>query len=82
MELLHQTLHQPAILQSILAGQQPWCQSLLWFQRNTLATDWVAQLGVVAGFDSSTGPLFVSPLQSLDAGSHLMPATPRFFWLM
>jgi len=26
--------------------------SLLWFQRNPLSTDWVAQRAVVAGFDA------------------------------
>ena len=35
-----------------LAGQQPRCMSLLWFQRNPLPTDWVAQREVVAAFDS------------------------------
>eukprot|EP00918_Siedleckia_nematoides_P069720 GHVU01152041.1.p2 GENE.GHVU01152041.1~~GHVU01152041.1.p2 ORF type:complete len:121 (+),score=13.02 GHVU01152041.1:187-549(+) len=38
-ELLHLTLLEPAIIQSILAGQQPKCMSLLWFQRNPLPTD-------------------------------------------
>lgn len=42
----------PAIIQSILAGQQPRRMSLLWFQRNPLPTDWVAQREVVAGFDA------------------------------
>ena len=51
-ELLRLTLLEPAIIQSILAGQQPRCMSLLWFQRNPLPTDWVAQREVVAGFDS------------------------------
>jgi hypothetical protein len=51
-ELLRQTLLEPASIQSILAGQQPRCMSLLWFQRNTLPTDWVAQRQVVAGFDA------------------------------
>ncbi|WP_287952992.1 hypothetical protein [Diaphorobacter sp.] len=46
------TLLQPAIIQAILAGQQPRCMSLLWFQRNPLPTDWVAQREVVAGFDA------------------------------
>jgi|GEM_PF-4836331 len=45
-------LLEPAIIQSILAGQQPKCMSLLWFQRNPLPTDWVAQRKVVAGFDA------------------------------
>lgn len=50
-ELLRLTLLEPAIIQSILAGQQPKCMSLLWFQRNPLSTDWVAQREVVAAFD-------------------------------
>jgi hypothetical protein len=48
-ELLRLTLLEPAIIQAILAGQQPRCMSLLWFQRNPLPTDWVAQRAVVAG---------------------------------
>lgn len=40
-ELLRLTLLKPAIIQTILAGQQPRCMSLLWFQRNPLPTDWV-----------------------------------------
>ena len=50
-ELLRLTLLEPAIIQAILAGRQPRCMSLLWFQRNPLPTDWAAQRGVVAGFD-------------------------------
>lgn len=45
-ELLRLTLLEPAIIQSILAGQQPRCMSLPWFQRNLLPTDWVAQCDV------------------------------------
>jgi hypothetical protein len=51
-ELLRLTLLEPAIIQSILAGQQPKCMSLLWFQRNPLQTDGVAQHDVVTGFDA------------------------------
>lgn len=51
-ELLRLTLLEPAIIQSILAGQQPKCMSLLWFQRNPLPTNWMAQREVVAGFDA------------------------------
>ena len=51
-ELLRLTLLEPAIIQSILAGQQLRCMSLLWFQRNPLPTDWVAQREVVVAFDS------------------------------
>ena len=42
-ELLRLTLLEPAIIQTILAGRQPRCMSLLWFQRNPLPTEWVAQ---------------------------------------
>lgn len=51
-ELLRLTLLDPAIIQNILAGRQPRCMSLLWFQRNPLPTDWVAQRNVVARFDA------------------------------
>ena len=51
-ELLRLTLLEPAIIQSILAGQQPRCMSLLWFQRNPLPTNWVAQREVVTAFDA------------------------------
>ena len=51
-ELLRLTLLEPAIIQSILSGQQPRCMSLLWFQRNPLPPDWVAQREVAAAFDA------------------------------
>ena len=51
-ELLQLTLLAPAIIQSIMAGQQPRCMSLLWFQRNPLPTDWLTQREVVAGVDA------------------------------
>ena len=51
-ELLRLTLLEPTIIQTILAGQQPKCMSLLWFQRNPLPTDWVAQRAVVIAFDA------------------------------
>jgi hypothetical protein len=51
-ELLRLTLLEPAIIQSVLAGQQPRCMSLLWFQRNPLPLDWFAQRAVVAAFDA------------------------------
>ena len=51
-ELLRLTLLEPAIIQSILAGRQPRCMSLLWFQRNPLPTDWLTQREAVAGFDA------------------------------
>ena len=51
-ELLRLTLLEPAIIRTILAGQQPRCMSLLWFQRNPLPTDWAAQREVVTGFDA------------------------------
>jgi len=49
---LRLTLLEPAITQSILDGPQPRWMSLLWFQRNSLTTDWVAQREAVAAFDS------------------------------
>ena len=50
-ELLRLTLLDPVIIQAILAGKQPRCMSLLWFQRNPLPTGWAAQRTVVAAFD-------------------------------
>ena len=50
-ELLRLTLLEPAIIQAILAGKQPRCMSLLWFQRNPLPTDWMMQRAIVAAFD-------------------------------
>ena len=50
-ELLRLTLLEPAIIQVILAGTQQRCMSLIWFQRNPLPTDWVAQREVVVAFD-------------------------------
>lgn len=50
-ELLRLALLEPAVIQSILAGQQPRCMSLLWFQRNPLPTEWAAQREVIAAFD-------------------------------
>lgn len=51
-ELLRLTLLEPAIIQAILAGTQPRCMSLIWFQRNPLPLDWIAQRRVVDGFDA------------------------------
>ena len=51
-ELLRLTLLEPAITQAILAGKQPRCMSLLWFQRNPLPTDRAAQREVLARFDA------------------------------
>ena len=51
-ELLRLTLLEPTIIQTILAGRQPKCMSLLWFQRNPLPTDWVAQREVMTAFDA------------------------------
>ena len=51
-ELLRLTLLEPAIIQAILAGKQPRCMSLLWFQRNPLPTDWAAQRQILARFDT------------------------------
>ena len=50
-ELLRLTLLEPAVIQSILAGQQPRCMSLLWIQRNPLPTEWASKREVIAAFD-------------------------------
>jgi len=51
-ELLRLTLLEPAIVQAILAGKQPRCMSLIWFQRNPLPLDWIEQRRVLDGFDA------------------------------
>lgn len=51
-ELLRPTLLEPAVVQAVYAGQQPRCMRLLWFQRNPLPVDWMAQRDVVAAFDA------------------------------
>lgn len=50
-ELLRLTLLDPAIVHSLLAGKQPRCMSLVWFQRNPLPLDWVEQRRIVDQFD-------------------------------
>ncbi len=50
-ELLRLTLLDPAIIKSILAGTQPRCMTLLWFQRNPLPVDWSKQREIMEGFD-------------------------------
>jgi hypothetical protein len=51
-EMLRLTLLEPAIIQSILAGKQPRCMSLLWLQRNPLLVDRLAPRELVARFDT------------------------------
>jgi hypothetical protein len=51
-ELLRLTLLEPAIIRAILAGQQPRCMSLIWFQRHPLPLDWIDQRRVVDQFDA------------------------------
>jgi len=46
------TLLDPEIIRAVVAGKQPRCMSLLWFQRNPLPADWMAQREVVAAFDA------------------------------
>ncbi|WP_323130363.1 hypothetical protein [Ralstonia solanacearum] len=50
--LLRLTVLAPAIIQAIVAGRQPRCMSLLWFQHNPLPAEWAAQREVVAVFDA------------------------------
>lgn len=51
-ELLRLTLLEPAIIRTILAGQQPRCMSLLWFLHHPLPQGWKAQREALAGFDA------------------------------
>lgn len=51
-ELLRLTLLEPAIIEAIVAGRQPRCMSLLWFQHHPLPAEWAAQREVVAAFDA------------------------------
>ncbi|WP_197386804.1 hypothetical protein [Ralstonia pseudosolanacearum] len=51
-ELLRLTLLEPAIIEAIVAGRQPRCMSLLWFQHRPLPAEWAAQREVVAAFDA------------------------------
>lgn len=51
-ELLRLTLLDPMIIKTLLAGQQPRCMSLLWFQRHPLPLDWRAQRAIVEKFDA------------------------------
>ena len=51
-ELLRLTLLEPAIIRTILAGQQPRCMSLLWFLHHPLPRGWKAQREALAGFDA------------------------------
>jgi hypothetical protein len=50
-ELLRLTLLEPNIILAIVSGKQPRCMSLLWFQRNPLPADSIAQRELVAKFD-------------------------------
>ncbi len=50
--MLRLTLLEPAVVQAIVAGLQPRCMSLLWFQHHPLPAEWVAQREVVAAFDA------------------------------
>ncbi|AXW60750.1 hypothetical protein CJO94_00950 [Ralstonia solanacearum] len=50
-EMLRLTLLEPAIMPAIVAGRQPRCMSLLWFQHNPLPVNWDTQRQVVARFE-------------------------------
>ncbi|MHB1100065.1 MAG: hypothetical protein ACYCY8_12960 [Burkholderiales bacterium] len=50
-ELLRLTLLSPAIVQSMLAGQQPKTLSLQWLKNNELPMAWEAQHALFDGFD-------------------------------
>ncbi len=71
-ELLRLTLLEPAIIQSILAGHQPRCMSLLWFQRNPLPD----RLGGAAGGRGGVRRLI--GLRALDHPRHIAVAFGAF----
>jgi hypothetical protein len=58
-ELLRPTLLERAIIQAILAGKQPRCVRLRWFQRHPLPADWAAQRPT-----SNRSRPFIVPLKS------------------
>ncbi len=50
-ELLRLTLLAPDIIEQLMAGRQPRRLTLMWFQRNPLPLDWLAQRDIVKSFD-------------------------------
>lgn len=50
-ELLRLTLLAPDIIERLMAGRQPRRLTLIWFQRNRLPVDWLAQRDVIMRFE-------------------------------
>lgn len=50
-ELMRLTLLAPDIIRLLMTGRQPRRMSLIWFQRNPLPVDWVAQRQIVKRFE-------------------------------
>ena len=50
-ELLRLTLLAPDIIEQLMAGRQPRRLTLMWFQRNPLPVDWLAQRAIIKNFE-------------------------------
>lgn len=50
-ELLRLTLLAPDIVEQLLAGRQPRCLTLIWFQRNPIPVDWQQQRQIIQSFE-------------------------------
>lgn len=50
-ELLRLTLLAPDIIEQLMAGRQPRRLTLMWFQRNPLPVDWLAQHAIIDIFE-------------------------------
>ncbi len=50
-ELLRLTLLAPDINEQFMAGRQPRRLTLMWFQRNPLPVDWLAQRAIIDNFE-------------------------------
>jgi hypothetical protein len=50
-ELLRLTLLAPDIIEQLMAGRQPRRLTLMWFQRNPLPVDWLAQRAIIDNFE-------------------------------
>ncbi len=50
-EFLRMTLLAPDIIERLMTGRQPRRMNLIWFQRNPVPVDWVAQRQIVQRFE-------------------------------
>ena len=49
--LLNHTNLAPDIIEQLMAGRQPRRLTLMWFQRNPLPVDWLAQRAIIDNFE-------------------------------